>query len=81
MANYLDGFGKQFCSHCQSKRTKEGYDACIGKLQGVTNACCGHGETDAAYVQFDHSEYKKEPNKRRLSGDAALKYINDNGKN
>jgi len=78
MPNYLDGFGKQFCSHCNKYRTKEGHDGCIGKLQGVTNACCGHGETDAAYVQFDHNAFDEEPNKIRISGKEALKYINDN---
>lgn len=23
--------------------TKEGYDACIGYVEGVKSACCGHG--------------------------------------
>lgn len=33
------------------------------------NACCGHGENEAAYVQFW--------NKERLAGEEALKYINE----
>ena len=49
-ANYLDGYEKEFCNHCQMKRTENGHDPCIGELSGVMNACCGHGETDMAYV-------------------------------
>jgi len=74
-ANYLDGYEKEFCNHCQMKRTENGHDPCIGELSGVMNACCGHGETDMAYVQFNHSEYKEEPNKILLQGEKALKYI------
>jgi hypothetical protein len=32
------------------KRTENGHDPCIGELSGVMNACCGHGETDMAYI-------------------------------
>ncbi len=31
------------CKKCGRMPTKEGYDACIGKIDGVTSACCGHG--------------------------------------
>lgn len=40
------------CSHCKVEPTKEGHDACLGTLNGVMNACCGHGLDDEAYVQF-----------------------------
>lgn len=31
----------------------EVYDGCIGKLPGdVMNACCGHGDDRAAYIQY-----------------------------
>ena len=39
------------------------------------NACCGHGETKAAYIQFDNDDYKNNPNKVRLSGENAVNYI------
>jgi hypothetical protein len=29
------------------------YDACLGKLPGVINACCGHG-VDEGYIQFEN---------------------------
>jgi len=75
MGNYLDGYKKKFCEHCKMKRTEDGHDACIGTLKNVMNACCGHGENNAAYVQFNHKNYKKEPNKRLLQGEKALEYI------
>jgi hypothetical protein len=39
------------CPLCGMVRTREGYDACLGELPGVSNACCGHGE-GTGYVQF-----------------------------
>lgn len=27
-------------------------DPCLGMLNNVTNACCGHGVDEAAYIQF-----------------------------
>jgi len=75
MGNYLCGFGKDVCEHCHLSRTAEGHDGCVGTLEGVRNACCGHGETDAAYVQFSHSEYSNDPNRDRLCGQSAIRYI------
>lgn len=40
------------CGHCGKPRTKEGHDACLGTLHGVMNACCGHGESRNAYIQY-----------------------------
>lgn len=31
------------CIRCGKLPTKKGYDHCIGKLEGVISACCGHG--------------------------------------
>lgn len=41
------------CGHCHKTSTPEGHDGCIGKIPGVKNACCGHGEVQEAYIQFD----------------------------
>ncbi len=43
---------KRPCGTCGQYRTKEGYDACLGKLPGLVNACCGHGNIQEAYIQF-----------------------------
>lgn len=40
------------CGKCDKPNTPEGYDACFGKLNGVMNACCGHGDAELAYLQF-----------------------------
>ena len=40
------------CRYCNKMATPEDYDACLGKLPFVTNACCGHGEITETYVQF-----------------------------
>lgn len=32
--------------------TKESHDGCLGTLQGIMNACCGHGQINQSYVQF-----------------------------
>lgn len=31
------------CKRCGKTPTKEGYDACLGYIDGATSACCGHG--------------------------------------
>lgn len=40
------------CGYCGMLDTHEGYDNCFGHLPGVMNACCGHGESKSAYIQF-----------------------------
>lgn len=29
-------------------------DPCLGELPGVANACCGHGNSTQAYIQFNN---------------------------
>lgn len=67
--------GFTHCDFCGLGPTPEGHDGCIGTLPGVMNACCGHGDTGVAYVQFYHDDYKNEPNKVRIAGQEALDYI------
>ena len=45
-------FESRPCGYCGRSYTKEGHDGCLGTLPGVMNACCGHGVTKEAYVQF-----------------------------
>ena len=78
MPDYLIGYGKTTCGHCGKKRTPEGHDGCIGILEGVMNACCGHGQDNMAYIQFDHPEYSTNPNKILITGKKAVDYINKN---
>lgn len=78
MGNYLDGVGREFCLYCEKHRTPEGHDACVGTLKNVMNACCGHGENEMAYIQFNHENFDKEPNKIRINGQEAVDYIKMN---
>lgn len=55
------------CGHCGRHNTPEGHDGCLGTLPDVVNACCGHGETKEAYVQFT--------DKTILRNKEALKWI------
>lgn len=41
------------CGYCQKYSGVNGHDPCLGMLNGVMNACCGHGNKSFAYVQFD----------------------------
>lgn len=75
--NYLDGYGKENCVYCGLQRTEEGHDGCIGTLKNVMNACCGHGQDESAYVQFNHDEYSINPNKYIIKGVEAVKYISE----
>lgn len=40
------------CGHCGKHNTPEGHDPCFGTIPGALNACCGHGHTPSAYIQF-----------------------------
>lgn len=31
------------CIRCGKPPTKEGYDTCLGLVDGTSSACCGHG--------------------------------------
>lgn len=41
------------CLKCGKNPTQEGYDACLGHIEGVKAACCGHGIDDDAYQMRD----------------------------
>ena len=56
------------CGECGEPNTPEGHDACLGTIPGpVMNACCGHGETHCAYIQFNDGT--------RISGHAVFDYL------
>ena len=44
------------CGKCGEMFTTDGHDPCIANLPGVMNACCGHGNENEAYIQFDGGE-------------------------
>jgi len=44
------------CPNCGEYATKEGHDFCIANLPNVKNACCGHGNIDEAYIEFNNGK-------------------------
>ena len=50
------------CIRCNRLPTKEGYDACLGYIEGVSSACCGHGKEE----EFIMRQVDKE---RQLEGE------------
>lgn len=44
---YMDGVPiykeERHCTRCGKPPNKDGSDACLGKIDGVSHACCGHG--------------------------------------
>ena len=40
------------CGHCKKENRVDGHDVCLGELDGLANACCGHGDKSEAYIQF-----------------------------
>lgn len=43
------------CKRCGCYPTKEGYDACLGHIQGAKHACCGHG-VEKGYVILEKED-------------------------
>ena len=39
------------CVRCGRMPTPEGYDACLGHIEGVVSACCGHGESEPILIK------------------------------
>ena len=56
------------CGFCGASNTPEGHDGCVGTLEGVMNAFCGHGVKEEADVQFASGQ--------RFAGKEALNFIN-----
>ncbi len=59
---------RRSCGHCGRPNTVEGHDGCLGALPSVLNACCGHGQPQDAYVQFN--------NGTRIDGHTAIAFFN-----
>jgi hypothetical protein len=42
---------KRPCKKCGKPPTPEGYDSCIGYINGVKSACCGHGVSEKIFIK------------------------------
>lgn len=45
--------GKRRCTRCGKLPTPEGHDACLGRIEGLSSACCGHGVKDPYFVKSE----------------------------
>lgn len=43
--------GMRKCRKCGRIPTPDGYDACLGYIEGVKSACCGHGVKEPYRIQ------------------------------
>lgn len=50
----LDTYKDRACGRCGKLSTEKDHDFCISNLPGVVNACCGHGEREESYIQFEN---------------------------
>jgi hypothetical protein len=39
------------CKRCGKLPTKEGYDSCLGHIEGAVSACCGHGVEEPILIK------------------------------
>jgi len=66
-------YKKRPCGECGLYRGDNDHDPCISDLPKVLNACCGHGDTEDAYVMMEDREC--------FYGEDAVKIINNLKKN
>lgn len=65
-----------FCPRCQ-RFIDDGPDACLGTIPGASHACCGHGDTEQAYVVLGGQPNQSctEIDTVTISGAAALAFF------
>lgn len=51
------------CAKCGQMPTPEGHDACLGYIENIKNACCGHG-VRAGYIQYKNGRCIQLPKRK-----------------
>jgi hypothetical protein len=46
------GWQPRVCGHCGLGYGESLHDPCLGTLEGVVEACCGHGDESRRYVSY-----------------------------
>lgn len=46
------GWLPRHCAHCDKDWGESLHDPCLGRIEGVIQACCGHGDPTKAYQVF-----------------------------
>jgi hypothetical protein len=44
------------CNHCKLEFGQTGVDPCYGYLEGVSGACCGHGNKHRQYINMANGQ-------------------------
>jgi hypothetical protein len=63
------------CKRCKLVQVPPRPDPCLGVLEGVESACCGHARPDHAHVVFVDDD----GNEQALYGEEALAYFRSRG--
>ena len=45
--------GNRACARCGKFPTQEGYDYCLGYIEGAASACCGHGAHEPILIMVE----------------------------
>lgn len=46
------GWAPRICAHCGLAWGESLHDPCLGRIEGVSHACCGHGDPEKAYMEL-----------------------------
>lgn len=46
------GWQLRVCDHCGLEWGESLHDPCLGRIEGVTEVCCGHGNPELAYAIY-----------------------------
>jgi hypothetical protein len=47
---------KRPCKRCGKAPTSQGHDACLGHIDGMSSACCGHGVEDPYFKEIGEKQ-------------------------
>jgi hypothetical protein len=61
------------CKKCGKKPIKEGYDACMGYIDGAKSSCCGHG-IEKEYIIMKNIDIEKPIQQLKILLEKAKKY-------
>lgn len=50
--------GRRPCKRCRKEPNSDGSDFCLGEIQGVSSACCGHG-VSRPILKLDNKTFER----------------------
>ena len=52
-----DNWRPRHCDHCNKDWGESLHDPCLGTIEGANEVCCGHGDPDKAYANFNDGRH------------------------